>query len=141
MQLFNLLYSEKTMRNWEELINMEWKDYDDFEHKYGSDTNPDNFAKRQNIWFTYDGIGFLHKQGLISPDMIYQIGSTTIVWQWKKFEDIIRYQREYYHFPDQYRHWEELVKDIEKMRISHGHFAEPPETYSQYIKNKSRSNP
>lgn len=33
-----------------EVINMEWTDYDDFERKYGSDYNPDNYAKRMVVW-------------------------------------------------------------------------------------------
>ena len=28
---------------------MEWKDYDDFEKKYGSDYNLDNYAKRMSV--------------------------------------------------------------------------------------------
>ena len=137
MQLFQLVHDEKTMRNWGELIHMEWSDYDDFERKYGSDNNLDNYAKRQNIWWLYDGIGFLYKQKLISPEMVYQIGHTPFVWQWKKFEEIIRRQREFYNLTEIYQYWEYLAKEMEKMKEEHGYSPEPPKTFSSYVKAKA----
>ena len=49
--------SEEGQRRWGELLNMEWSDYDDFEKKYGSDVNLDNFAKRQSTFYLFDTLG------------------------------------------------------------------------------------
>ena len=55
-QLFTTLSNTYTnydgwLRN-RDLMNMEWVDYDDFEKKYGSDTNPIAYAQRLTMWST-----------------------------------------------------------------------------------------
>jgi len=51
------LLNEEGFKRYGELMNMEWRDYDDFERKYGSDFNMDNFAKRSTAWTTYSTFG------------------------------------------------------------------------------------
>ncbi len=55
------LISEDGMRNYFELMNYEWRDYDDFEHKYGSDFNVNAAAKRYNMYSMYNEVGALLK--------------------------------------------------------------------------------
>ena len=45
-------------RRFIEWISMDWDDYDDFERKYGSDVNPENYALRASTsnWFNTMGI-------------------------------------------------------------------------------------
>jgi hypothetical protein len=50
MQTFNTV---ETFKIQGELLNMEWKDYDDFE-KYGSDNNLDNYGKRMFFFYTFE---------------------------------------------------------------------------------------
>jgi hypothetical protein len=40
MNLYQFESSEEAQRNYCELMNMKWTDYDDLEQKYGSDNNP-----------------------------------------------------------------------------------------------------
>lgn len=42
--------SEEIQKKGIQLIALEWSDYDDFERKYGSDLDPDNFAMRYATW-------------------------------------------------------------------------------------------
>src|SRR5512136_1998725 len=59
------LLSEEGQRRYGELLNMEWRDYDDFEKKYGSDNNLDNYAKRFCVWYIFNTLGMLVREKLI----------------------------------------------------------------------------
>jgi hypothetical protein len=48
-------------------MNMEWKDYDEFERKYGSDFNLDNYAKRTTTMIHYNMLGSLVERILLKP--------------------------------------------------------------------------
>ena len=50
--------SEEGSRRFIELLQMEWKDFDDYEAKYDSSVNLDNFAKRNTVWKTCDILGY-----------------------------------------------------------------------------------
>jgi hypothetical protein len=90
------LLSEEGQRRYGELLNMEWKDYDDFEKKYGSDYNLDNYAKRMNAWKTYNTLGMLVREKLIEPEVLYMINDINPCFMWSKFKDIIGEQRKHY---------------------------------------------
>jgi hypothetical protein len=53
-----------------ELLNMEWSNYDEFEKKYGSDNNLDNYAKRMHVFYDYTAIGNLMKDGLVDAETL-----------------------------------------------------------------------
>ena len=88
--------SEESWRKWIELMNMEWKNYDNFEKKYGSDYNSDNFSKRMNLRHSYNSLGNLLRSGLADRDTLYNAGLRTTVWLWVKFKPIIEENRRRY---------------------------------------------
>ena len=59
------LLNEEGMKRYGELMNMEWRDYGDFERKYGSDYNLDNYAKRTTIIMYYTMLGACLREKLI----------------------------------------------------------------------------
>jgi hypothetical protein len=85
----NQLLSEEGQRRYGELLNMEWRDYADYEKKYGSDNNLDNYAKRMSVWKTYNTLGMLVREKLIEPEVLYSITNTNPLLMWSKFKDII----------------------------------------------------
>src|SRR5512137_1487660 len=91
----NQLNSEEGHRRYTELMNMEWKDYDDFERKYGSDYNLDNAAKRFSVWQTYNTLGMLVREKLVEPELLYPILGGVLNC-WTKFKDVIKEQRKRY---------------------------------------------
>jgi hypothetical protein len=66
--IMQTLLSEEAQRRWIDLINMEWTDYDDFERKYGSDANPDNYAKRFTVWSSCNVLGHLLRKNVADAD-------------------------------------------------------------------------
>jgi hypothetical protein len=93
-------------------MNMTWVDYDDFEKKYGSDYNLDNFSKRMWAWFSYDALGNLLRQGLADLDTIYNSSTISILWTWVKFKPVIEEQRRRYNGRDTLTGFEYLSDEL-----------------------------
>jgi hypothetical protein len=113
--------SREGLKGWAELMNMQWTDYEDFESKYGSDVNEDNFALRYSWGWWFDKMGFFMKNGFVKPEMIYDLDwRNGILLAWSKFRDIIAKQRIVYAQPDLWHNWEYLYNVMAKMSKERG---------------------
>ena len=129
----NQLLSEEGERRYGELLNMEWRDYDDFEKKYGSDYNMENYAKRMNVWNTYNTLGMLVREKLIEPEAIYGIDNVNPCFVWSKFKDVIREWRKRYGAKDTFSDWEFLNNEILRIALSKDPSFKVPETLMKYV--------
>ena len=132
----NQLLSEEGQRRYGELLNMEWKDYDDFEKKYGSDNNLDNMAKRMNVWNTYNTLGMLVREKLIDSEVLYGIDNVNPCFVWSKFKDIIPEWRKRYGAKDTFSDWEFLNNEILRIALSKDPSFKIPETLTHYVPDK-----
>ena len=111
---------------------MEWKDWDDFYRKYGTTNNPENNALRNSVGYRLNGVSLLVGAGLIDVDRVYDLMSWTILWQWKKGEDIIKIRKRYNN-PSYLEGFEfvanEMVKEVERRGFS----ADVPMSFHEYI--------
>ena len=126
MQINQHLKSEESQRRFIELMYMEWKDYDDFERKYGSDDHPDLYAKRMSALYEFNGVGHLLKEGLIDMDTAYSHSDTIGLQLWGKFESIVREQRVRYNVPELYVDLEFLAGEIAKRLEEKGYSTKIP---------------
>ena len=131
----NQLNSEEGHRRYTELMNMEWKDYDDFERKYGSDYNLDNAAKRFCVWGTYNTLGMLVREKLVEPELLYPILSG-VLNHWTKFKDVIKEQRKVYSSKDSFSDFEFLYNEIHRVALSRDPSFKIPETLTHYVPDK-----
>jgi hypothetical protein len=129
----NQLLSEEGQRRYGELLNMDWKDYDDFERKYGSDYNLDNYAKRMNVWKTYNTLGMLVREKLVEPEVLYMINDVNPCFMWSKFKDVISEQRKRYGGEDTLSDFEFLNDEILRVRLSRDPSYKVPETLMKYV--------
>jgi hypothetical protein len=126
--------SEEAAKRFIELLEMEWNDYDDFEKKYGSDFNRDNYAKRQALWYTYDTIGLLLKKGLIDRNLIFgDMGFHEPLVLWHKFGGVIKEIRRRYNQPYVFINLEYFAEECNKYYQGKGLEATPPDTYWTYV--------
>jgi hypothetical protein len=109
----------------EELMEMEWEDFDDFRAKYDSTVNPENWAKR-SLWFGYyQEIGYMLHESIVDVEMVYNVlGGHNALQMWAKFESIILGQRKLYRDPSWYKYFEYFATEIKKYRVSQGIEAE-----------------
>jgi hypothetical protein len=130
MQLTSHLFSKEMLRDNIELLEMQWTDLKDFYAKYDSGVNIENFVKRFHSWFILDQVGFLLSKGLIDRELTYALMSgMQAPMQWKKFESIIKHQREYQRLPELAVWFEYLDSEIKKMHEQRGYstdFVEDP---------------
>jgi hypothetical protein len=83
------LQSKEANRRFIDLMNMDWKDFDDFKKKYDSRVNPENFADRASWMCTLDLLGYQYRIGLIDLEMVYQTNQGNVLNTWQKFKPII----------------------------------------------------
>jgi len=116
-----------------ELLNMEWTDYDDFERKYGSDNNPDNYAKRNTIFISFNAIGLALKRGLVDREIVFEQYSEAILTLWAKFADVIKEIRRRYNQPEILSNLEYLAEECVKYMQEKGIDTTVPDTFYRYI--------
>ena len=122
--LMQSFISEEGSKRWMELLSMTWKDYDDFERKYDSSVNLDNFAKRNTVWRTCEILGYQYKQGLIDFGTLYAICNNAVPITWVKFKPVLDEQIKRGMSPkNTYENFEylafEISKKMEKMDPSY----------------------
>jgi len=133
MNLFQEISSQDWMMKHATLLNQEWKDYDDFEKKYGSDEHPEHYAMRRSMWLQLDNIGAMLENKLLDPEMVYYLLQMRANLQWKKWEQIIKEQRIRYTNPDMCKRFEYLINTMDRIRETRGVEWEVPETFIKYV--------
>jgi len=136
MQLYQNFTSQDLHKNHIEMLNYEWEDYDDFERKYGSDYNIDSYSKRASLWLWFNGIGLLVQKGLVDPEMVYFTAGNQALWNWNKFETIIKEIGRRYNVSDSFIHYEYLVHELRKIGEKRDSpLTDIPETGAKYVPN------
>ena len=113
-------------------MNMEWRDYDEYEKKYGSDEHPEIYAKRYASLYEFGGVGYLLKKGLIDRDTAYSLAETQGLWLWRKFESMVREQRVRYNTPESFSDLEYLAAETVKELEGRGLSSSVPEGFAHY---------
>ena len=135
-QLYSQIYSwfieTDAMVEYMEMLNWEWSDYSDFERKYGSDNNVQEYAKRSRVWASLEMIGMMVKDGVVDVESIFPL-RTFAMFQWFKFKDVIKEQRKRYYTPTFNANWEYLVNEFIKYGEKIGDPWTPPTSLSKYI--------
>jgi hypothetical protein len=132
MQIYHQLTSEDSQRRWIDAMNLEWRDYDEFERNYGSDEHPEMYAKRSSALYELSGVGYLLRKGLIDRDTAYSLTETQGLMLWRKFGSIIREQRVRYNTPGNFSDLEYLAAETVKELEGRGLSSSVPEGFTHY---------
>jgi len=135
MSIYQDLTSSETVRKSIELLNMDWKDYDDFERKYGSDHNIESYVTRYSYQQKMNSIGWLVKSGLIDKEWLYELYGWYIVWIFKKVEPILLEQERRYN-PNIFRWYRYLYDEMLRISEQKGESIKVPESFARYIPDK-----
>ena len=134
MSLHSLMSDMEGMSAYLDTMYMEWEDYDDYERRYGSDYNPDNYAKRMTVWTRFDWMGMLLRRGLIDRDVFFELNpGMNPLQHWTKFKDIIREMRRRYNVPMFGTDFEYLAEENRKYMLEKGIDPTVPETFYRYV--------
>ena len=133
MEFAKNVHSPEKLSLWVQLMRYEWDDLADFEKKYGSVDNPDDFGERYSFWTNLNNMGWLFENGVIKVEDVNALIGPMLYWTWEKFEPIILEHRRVYNFPDQYCYWERLSEAVISYRKKEKVYMETPENYDDYL--------
>jgi hypothetical protein len=105
-------YSIEYAKTFHEVSLMrDWKDYDEFEEKYGREVNIDASAKWLYIMRVYNLAGLYLREGA-DPDLIFELyPPVAVINLWELFEPIIQGRRERSNDPGVLRPLELLYRE------------------------------
>jgi len=84
--------SEQGLQRYATIMNMEWKDYDDFMEKYGY-SNPEMFGKWASQFLAWENMGILIKNKVVTAEKLYSTGGFGAIRAWEKYKDIFQSRR------------------------------------------------
>ena len=71
------------------LLNFTWSDDDDFVRKYDSKADEEKAALRNSTFFKFNTLGYMLREGLVEPDLVYRTGGWMSIWLWVKFYEVV----------------------------------------------------
>ncbi len=129
------LFIEEQWKTAGELMNMSWSSYDDFEKKYGSDFNLDNYAKRTAMNYTYNSLGYLLREKLVDAEVLYGFLGVAPCFIWHKFGGVLKEQRRRYMGVDHYEDFEFLANEMMRIKHQKDPSYSVPDTFLTYVPN------
>ena len=89
MNIYNKLETlENTKRMQEILFEYKFESPEEFNHKYGRQTNPEAFYNWMHLNDLLEGIGVLVREGLIDIRLVALLGSGLVTNYWRKYESV-----------------------------------------------------
>jgi hypothetical protein len=122
-QLFMSIYGRANevefWENFNEVRQWEWKSFEEYEEKYGS--NPKMRAKFGSLGTFFEGMGVMVKRGLIDVTVVDDLLSGPIMGLWQKHESIILEDRRRRSMPTMWEWFEYLYEEVRKVaEVEHG---------------------
>jgi hypothetical protein len=127
------LFNEDGMKRYYELMNFNWKDYDDFERKYGSDFNVEATAKRFAAWTSFNSLGIMLRKGMVEAEDLYDLGVHGGISFWWKYQPIIEENRRRYNGSQYLKDYEFMVGELERVAMVRDPSFVKPKTGTKYI--------
>lgn len=126
------LFDYEGSKRYVELMNMNWRDWDDYEKKYGSDFNLDNAANRTSTFLAYDLLGSLLREKVVDAETLYNLNSHFAIFLWFKFDGLIDYLRKEYFGDDFLQDFEFLAQEMLKIKLKRDPTFKVPENFISY---------
>jgi hypothetical protein len=95
MELYSAYRDPEFAKNWGEIMDQEYTDFDDYWKKYGSETNREAWNKWQSVARLFNGVGVLLKKGLVDIDLVEELLVNIVLISWVKMGPVVYGFREY----------------------------------------------
>jgi len=117
MDLYQVFRNKEFQRDIATIYNIwEWKDYDDFQAKYGRSTHPDEYSSYSSVTNFMGGLGVLVKRGMIDPTLVSELMGGVIIRYWEKIAALTRETRIKRSWPEYGGEVEYLYEAMKKLR-------------------------
>jgi hypothetical protein len=96
MLMFRLKNSDpQWFKAWTSVLNMNYETYDEWQSKYGRQSNPEAYADWIFVATIYNNIGLLLYQNQVDPQVLFQqYTPASIVRIWRKYETVVSARRQ-----------------------------------------------
>ena len=127
MQVFNKFETRENIDILMDLLEWNFSDYDDFQRKYGKESNPEAYSKWIYYINLYEGLGPLVREGYLDIRMIALLMSGGIKAIWEMSEPIIMENRKRHNWPRWAIEFEYLYNTLIEYTETHPDFElQPP---------------
>ena len=114
MRLYSTWGSDEFQKAATEVVNLEFKDYNDFSEKYGKKwETPTHMAVFKVCWF-FNGIGVLLNSKLADIELIDKLFGYMVKWLWEIMKPIVEGMRKQFNQPKSLEWFEYLYNEIKK---------------------------
>ena len=115
MQIYNRWTDTEFNENFIDVINRDWKDYDDWNMKFSEKVNPQATARQRTIGQYFEGVGVLVYRNLIDVNLVDDMMSSLLLNFWEKQKPVIMGLREHYKHPQILEWTEYLYNEVKKV--------------------------
>jgi len=119
-----------------DLLNYEWKNYEDFEKKYGTENDTDAAAKRYATMAKYNQLGMMLRRGLVEAEDLYSVGMGGVIFLWMKYKPILEEGRRRYFGKGYFEDLEYLAGEMVRITKEKDPSFVVPETMDKYVPGK-----
>jgi len=107
------IVSEQGCRRYNDVMSLEWKDYENFDKKYGL-SNREIWPRVMSWFFVLEASGLLIKNKVVKAELIYAFGGHGSIRLWEKFKDVIAGWRKEW-APDSFSNAEFFIQEMQKI--------------------------
>jgi hypothetical protein len=124
MGLNNTFTSLEFRKQWHITETATWKDYDDFNDKYGPDKNLEVLTATTMVFAFFDSVGALVRKQLIDIDLVDGVMAISLIVTWRMFESVLKGDREFFNSPTLWGDFEYIYNELNK-REQYAHTKSP----------------
>jgi hypothetical protein len=119
---FNTVFQDKeTIKDWHDVIQIQFQDYQDFLEKFDSSVNMELYLQRSRVWRMLNTFGNILKRGLVKPETVYDaMSGTFIIRMWENQGPIIKEIRRHRNAPfhlEGFEYCATAMKAVEENRL------------------------
>jgi len=115
MRLYSTWGSEDLQKAAWTVLELKFKDYDDYVKKYGTSGTPTNVAIFKVAWF-FNGIGVLLQGNLADIKLVDKLFGYMVIWLWEMMKPIVEGERKQFNQPKSLEWFEYLYNEIKKRK-------------------------
>ncbi len=117
MDVYKSHVKKENQQDMLEMLRWEWKDYEDFETKYGVP----GWAQHMSYFSELEGIAFLLMNDFLDANLVYDLQYHSIISVWEKFLPLTLESREIWSAPYTWDKVEYLYDEMRKIQAERGH--------------------
>jgi len=114
MELYATFRSKEFNRDYMEVLQHSWRDFDDWMERYGPEKNPEAFSIWLSVPLYFEGVGVLLYRKMIDIALVDDLLSSEILVLWQKIEPVVKEYRIRMNRPQLFEYFEYLYEQMKR---------------------------